>query len=182
MRGPERRWAAALTEHRSVVHDFIEAIQSIEPTAWWREPSPGKWSPAAVALHLCVAYEMGRDAAAGGPSMRLRTTALRSWLLRWLLLPMVFATKRFPTGAVAPREVRPDESEAQRLTPHEASVRLKRVAAEAAEALRTASDGRPKTRFVHAYFGPLPPLATLRLLSAHTRHHTRRLSVSPALS
>jgi hypothetical protein len=25
---------------------------------------------------------------------------------------------------------------------------------------------------VHAYFGRLSPLQTLRLLSAHTRHHT----------
>ena len=32
---------------------------------------------------------------------------------------------------------------------------------------------RPTTRITHAYFGPLPCFTTLRLLSAHTRHHVR---------
>jgi hypothetical protein len=177
-----RRWSAALAEHRSVVRSLIETIGAIEPTDWWREPSAGKWTPAAVVLHVCIAYELGREAARGGPGMRLRVSAPVAWILRSFMLPMIFATKRFPTGAVAPREVRPDTVAAQRLTKNEASSRLERVAADAAEALRAVSEREPGLRFVHAYFGPLAPLTALKLLSAHTRHHTRLLRSNPSQS
>jgi hypothetical protein len=164
-----------MREHHAVVRECVAAMQAIEPRDWWRIPSPGSWSPATVALHLCVSYELGRTVTTGGGGMRLRTSPAFAWLLRSFLLPYMLATKRFPRGVRAPREVRPDEAEASRLTREDASERLTRVAGEAADALRELGKQRTEVRFTHAYFGPLTPLTTLRLLSAHTRHHARRL-------
>ena len=174
MRG-ERRWNAAVAEHEIVVRDFLEVCERCAPSDWHVEPVPGKWSTAAVALHLCKAYEMGRDAMAGGPGMRLRVSKSYSWLLRTFLLPVVLASSRFPRGVRAPREVAPDLEEAKRLTPNAAAERLKRAADETVAAMRRAGHDRSAPSMTHAYFGPLAPYAALRLLSAHTRHHTRAL-------
>ncbi|HEU4720260.1 MAG TPA: DinB family protein [Gemmatimonadaceae bacterium] len=165
-----------MREHGAVVHQCVLALQAIDSRDWWRVPSPGTWSPATVALHLCVSYELGRDVATGGQGMRLRSSRPFAWLLRSFLLPYMLATKRFPRGVRAPREVRPDEAEASRLTCEAACERLTRAAHAAADVLRDLGRHRSEVRFTHAYFGPLTPLTTLRLLSAHTRHHVRRLA------
>ena len=98
------RWTAALVEHETVVRAFLTACQGVAPADWQRAPAPGKWSPAAVVLHVCHAYELGRDSVAGGPSMRLRVAPPVAWFSRTLLLPVILATKRFPLGVTAPRE------------------------------------------------------------------------------
>jgi hypothetical protein len=171
---PER-WSAILAEHEREVVNFIAVLQRVDRSAWTRSPAPGKWSPAAVALHVCEAYGLVIDAAAGGPGMRLRVAPAAAWLSRTLLLPVLLATKRFPRGAAAPLEVLPHLALAEQLGLPDAVERFRTAADEAAAALRQASRERPKLRVSHAYFGPLTPRATLRLLSAHTRHHARAL-------
>lgn len=171
----ERRWTAAMGEHETAVRAFIAACERVAPGDWHRSPAPMKWSPAAVALHVCRAYELGRDAAIRGESMRLRVSRSFAWFSRMLVLPVILATNRFPRGAAAPVEVVPDAAEARLLMQDAAVARLQRVAEQAALALREASRERPRLRLTHAYFGPLSPHLTLRLLSAHTRHHARGL-------
>ena len=102
------RWSAALREHESVVREFLAACGRIAPEYWQRAPVPGKWTAAAVVLHVCRAYELGRDAAAGGESMRLKVSPSAALISRMLILPVVLATHRFPRGARSPREVVPD--------------------------------------------------------------------------
>ena len=171
----ERRWNAAVAEHETVVREFIDACGRCEPGDWNASPAPGKWSTAAVALHVCHAYELGQNAMTGGPGMRLRVSNTYAWFLRNLLLPVILATQRFPRGARAPREVAPDLEEARMLSPDAAAARLKRVADEAAAAFRQARRDRSAPLMTHAYFGPLTPYVALRMLSAHTRHHARSL-------
>jgi hypothetical protein len=91
----ERRWNAALAEHESVVREFLEVCERCAPSEWHFEPTPGHWSTAAVALHVCRTYEMARHAMLGGPSMRLPVSKPYSWLLRTFMLPAMLATKRF---------------------------------------------------------------------------------------
>lgn len=169
-------------EHEIAVRTFLAACQEVTPANWQRAPAPGKWSPAAVVLHVCQAYELGRDAVAGGPGMQLRVAPPVAWFSRTLILPVVLATRRFPQGAAAPAEVVPDAAEARLLLPDAAAARLQRVAEQAAAALRRAAGERPAPRVTHAYFGALNPHATLRLLSAHTRHHARGLTHPTALA
>ena len=174
----ERRWTAAMAEHETAVRAFVAACERVAPADWQRSPAPMKWSPAAVVLHVCRAYELGRDAVTVGASMRLQVSRSFAWFSRTLVLPVILATNRFPRGAAAPIEVVPDASEARLLMQDASATRLQRVADQAALALREASRERPALRFTHAYFGPLSPHGTLRLLSAHTRHHARGLAYS----
>jgi hypothetical protein len=46
------------------------------------------------------------------------------------------------------------------------------------DGLQRAAREQPTLRMIHAYFGPMPPLQTSDLLSAHTRHHPRGLTVA----
>lgn len=175
----DRRWAAALEEHEFEVSAFVAACAQIEPLLWQRAPAPKKWSPAAVALHISRAYELGRAAVEGGPSMRLLVSPSVAWLSRMLILPVLLATRRFPQGVRAPREVVPDAVEAAALTQAAAAERIAGGASAAAIALRRAANAQPTPQITHAYFGTLTPHAALRLLSAHTRHHTRQLRAWP---
>ncbi|MBC7790853.1 MAG: DinB family protein, partial [Anaerolineae bacterium] len=164
--GDERRWTAALLEHETVVRAFLEECEAVAPADWQRAPAPGKWSPAAVSLHVCRAYELGRDAIGGGPGMRLLVPPAAAWFAGKLLLPFLLATKRFPRGANAPAEVVPDLAEARLLLQDVAAARLVDVSQQAAIALRHAADEYPAARVTHAFFGALNAHAALRMLSA----------------
>ncbi|MEO6529088.1 MAG: DinB family protein [Gemmatimonadaceae bacterium] len=171
-----RRWAAAIAEHQMSVDAFVATCERVPADLWHVRPAPGKWTPASVVLHVCEAYQLGRDAAAGGAGMRLRVTPLRAWGLRTFLFPLLLLSRRFPRGVPAPAEVRPDEVASEQLSLTDGIARLRHAAREASSALRGASDARPLPRMAHAYFGPLRPRAALRLLSAHTSHHARGLA------
>lgn len=108
--------------------------------------------------------------------MQMLVSPARAWLSRRLLLPVILMTKWFPRGAKAPAEVVPSLPEAATLSAAQVSARLARSAREAVASLRRSDESTTPRRFVHAYFGPLDSLTTLRLLSAHTRHHTRHFA------
>jgi hypothetical protein len=169
------RWTAAAVEHDEAVRTFLDTLARVPPEAWQRPRAQGKWSPAALALHVCRAYEFGRDAAAAGAVMRLKVPTAAAWVSRVAVLPLLLALDRFPTGADAPGEVVPDLDEAARSTPAQLAARLEATAGEALTALRDRARTRPSFRCTHAYFGAMRPLTTVRLLSAHTRHHAKGL-------
>jgi hypothetical protein len=175
----ERRWTRALAEHREVVARYRAVVEGMPAVVWQRSTAEGKWSPAAVTKHLIQSYELGREGARGQASMQMRTSPLVAWASRTFLLPLIIATRRFPRGATAPREVRPDATEVASLDVVGAMERLTRVADEAAHALHEANTTTPGRRVQHAYFGDMGMYQALRLLSAHTRHHTRQLAQSP---
>lgn len=170
-----RLWEAALDEHEKAVRSFVAACEQLPAGRWHQASALDKWSPSDVVLHLCKAYDLGRQAVAGHPGMRLRVTPWRAWMLRAFLMPMIFLTGRFPRGVPAPKEVLPDPAESNELSRESAMARLGRNAREAAEALRTIAEDHPRVRVMHAYFGPLTPHQALRMLSAHTQHHAREL-------
>jgi hypothetical protein len=169
------RWNAAAVEHDEAVHIFLDAMAGLPSDVWQRPRAPGKWSPAALALHVCRAYEFGREAATTGAVMQLKVPPVAAWVSRVAALPVLLALDRFPKGAEAPGEVVPDLDEAARSTPAQLAARLEATAGEALTSLRDIARTRPSFRCTHAYFGAMPPLTTVRLLSAHTRHHAKGL-------
>jgi hypothetical protein len=171
----DRRWAQAAAEHARAVGGFVDALSRVPETMWHTPPAEGKWSAAALALHVCQSYEFGCDAVNTGAAMRLKVPAPVAWLSRVVILPILLARDRFPRGAEAPAEVVPDLHEAAQLGRDALAARLHGAAAEALERLQRAARERPALRVTHAYFGAMPPLQTLRLLNAHTRHHARGL-------
>jgi hypothetical protein len=178
----ERRWAEAADEHTRAVGTFVDAMVRVPESRWHVPRATGRWSAAAVALHVCQAYEFGRDAVNTGAAMRLKVPAPMAWVSRVVVLPVLLARDRFPRGADAPPEVVPDLRGAARLSRDAVAARLGRSAAEALDALRRAAHEEPGLRVRHAYFGAMPPLQTLRLLSAHTRHHARGLAAAPGVA
>jgi uncharacterized damage-inducible protein DinB len=165
-------WSDALAEHAEVLSAFLDAMEAVPESHWHVAPQATTWSAAALALHVTDSYAFGREAAFGRASMRRRTPAPVAWFARTVLLPRLLASKSFPRGARAPDEVVPDRQVAASLDQAAMRTRLQRAAAEAVDALREAARSRPAVRITHAYFGPMRPLLALRLLSAHTRHHT----------
>jgi uncharacterized damage-inducible protein DinB len=89
--------------------------------------------------------------------------------LQRTVLPGILEGKRFPTGARAPVETAPPEQPGD---PGALLPRLRTAAEEFEAALVAAWTSSPTTRVVHPYFGPLPLVDLLGLLTAHARHHT----------
>ena len=169
-----RRWKKALAEHETVVAEFLSVIEKASASEWHRRPAPKKWSNADLALHLCRAYEIGRQSVETGQGMRVLVSRPRAWFFRTFFLPVILRTQRFPRVG-APAEVRPDIAEVEHLTRERAAKRFRESADAAATAIRRAADRRPAPVVHHAYFGALSPYSGLRLLTAHTRHHIRKL-------
>jgi hypothetical protein len=168
-----RAWDAALAAHDVAVTAFVAEVRRVPAGAWHAPYAPGKWTPAEESLHVALSYEMGVAALATGATMQPRVTPARARLLRLVLLPVIFRTDWFATGARAPREVRPPESSARELTPDAVVARLEDAAQRMRESIRGASQD---FRFMHAYFGGLPAHDAVRMLSAHTRHHARAMA------
>jgi hypothetical protein len=164
-------WRDALTEHDEVLRAWVARLEAVPDEEWTIPSAPGKWTPAELALHVIRAYELcGPDEPAG---MRLLVNPLWAWSLRTFYLPRMLERRTFPTGIKAPREVRPDTHEAHGTSRAALMSRLELAAARAAETLHGGAERTPELRVRHAFFGPLAPLPAMRLLSAHTRHHTR---------
>lgn len=165
---PDTRWTKALTEHDEVLGHYLRTAREFDDDRWQRAPAAGRWSAAALTLHVADSYRFGRDAASGGPGMRMLAPRPVAFVSRHLVLPIMLALRRFPREAPAPAEVRPDATGALALPRDVLLARLERDATDALQALQQPH----ATRVTHAYFGSLSPHQALRLLTAHTRHHT----------
>jgi succinate dehydrogenase/fumarate reductase flavoprotein subunit len=93
--------------------------------------------------------------------------------LRWLVLPWILRTGRFPKGARSPREARPS---AGAVTAIELSRRLEVAAAAIREALGRQGPDVSRRRVDHPYFGSMSAARAIRLTIVHTRHHLANLT------
>jgi Mycothiol maleylpyruvate isomerase N-terminal domain. len=175
MKPPSRAgaWAAAVREHEVVLRDYVQRLHAVPDERWSAPRAEGKWSAAQEALHVAMAYEIGIAACGGSAGMRPVSPPVVAWLSRTLLLPVMLRLRFFPPNAPAPRELRPNGRDAVAFPRDDLIARLLASADRATSALREADARRPPIHVMHAYFGPLRPLAAFRLLTAHTRHHAR---------
>lgn len=169
-------WTAATAEHRAAVARFVDLLQRLPAERWHERAADGRWSAAEEALHVALTYELSVTAVVTGAAMRPRVSPAVALLTRTMLLPIILRTGRFPRGVTAPREVRPPRAEADACSRETLIERLHAAGEAASQALQEGAERRPPVRLGHAYFGPITPLTTLRLLSAHTGHHARRLA------
>lgn len=132
----------------------------------------GKWSPAQVAEHLRLTYDVIGRETAGGPAIRVRT----SWWLRLILriryLPAILTRGEIPGGALAPRELRPGPGPFDR----EPLLAALQTAASTAEAAMTGGGGQRASGITHHVFGRLQPSEALRFATVHNQHHTRQIT------
>jgi DinB superfamily len=164
------RLARAAGDHRRAVGECAATIRAIPLGQWTVARAEGKWTPAQIAEHLRIAYEPVLSELAGGNGFAVRLPAWRRRVLRWTVLPFILRG-RFPKGAPAPREVRPEGFSA---SPEEAGRRLTERSEEFLARLAEAA-GKGSVRLTHPYFGKLSGLEVVTLLSSHARHHRKQL-------
>jgi hypothetical protein len=159
-------------EHRDSVSGFITVAEAIPAPDWERPLAPGKWTPAQVAEHLRLAYEVIGRELSGHPGLRVRASWWLRLVLRLRVLPTILRDGRIPEGALAPREIRPGPGPFPRelLLTH-----LRETAAATEAALAARMDGAG-TGITHHVFGRLSPAKALRFLTVHNVHHARQLA------
>jgi len=165
----DARWERASEEHRNAVRGFAATARGLAPEAWSRPRAPGKWSPAQVAEHLVLAYEVIGRELDGGEGARIVVTGWRQRVLRWVVLPHVLFHRSFPLRAVSPRETRPHEASADRAAVLERMCTL-------ADRVEHGLAARRDARLTHPYFGPVPALTALRFCAVHVEHHRRQIA------
>jgi DinB superfamily len=167
-----RDWDALAADHSAAIQQFAMTVVQLPPDSWGRPLAPGKWSPAEVTSHLAESYRILRIELAGGQGMALRLPRFQCWLLRHTILPRILRTGLFPTGARAPREIRPRE------VMKDPSAALEVLTAEAnafMEDLTTRASSR-RVHLTHAYFGSMSARQSLQMVAVHTRHHAHQLA------
>jgi len=169
----EARWHAAVEEHQVALAAYLDAAARLSDAAWTRPWRSGRWTPAQITEHLVMTYRVFIGEVNGGPAMRLKLTPFRRRVLRVFLLPHMLFHRTFPRGAVAPRELRPEQAplpeKARALEEmRELGERFER------EAVRARAAGRD--RVTHPFFGEIDLTRGMRLCAVHLEHHTRQVA------
>src|SRR6187402_106329 len=99
----------ASSDHHRAVREFVAAARAVEPSQWEQPLGEGKWTPAQVAEHVRLSYEIFSAQLSGGQGLRVRTSWWMRPLLRWRFLGGILQQGVLPAGARAPREVRPGD-------------------------------------------------------------------------
>jgi uncharacterized damage-inducible protein DinB len=165
-------WDALASGHAEAVEEFAAVVRQLPADAWNRTVVEGKWTPAEITGHLIESYRILHSELRGRAGMELRLSPLRRWVLRHTVLPRILATGRFPAGARAPRETRPqaslpDLAQALAILTSEAHA-FSRELKECAQ--------RGRVRLTHAYFGAMSARQAFRLATVHTRHHAGQVT------
>jgi hypothetical protein len=157
----------ALHSHRQAVDAFLAAAR-VMPSAQWKQPrKPGKWSPAQIAEHLALAYEVNRGILHGAAPGASVPALLRPLIRTYLLQPVLWTGRFFP-GSRSPKVFQPTGS------PVTQDVLLARLQA-GAQAFEKYVSGAEGTHVEHPFFGRLPLVDFVRLQEIHMKHHYRQL-------
>ena len=163
-----RRWRELVAEHREALASFLAAAEALSEASWNAPRAPGKWSPAQIAEHLRLTCETIQAELERRGGFRVRTGWVRRSLLRAVVMPRILRSRRFPQGAPAVREIRPDA--AARPDRRETLDALRRRADSLVAALEAADPERVPS-VTHPFFGRLDPLKGLDLSTIHVQHH-----------
>ena len=170
MRPPDLKTAVE-NNHEAMVK-FLKAAKAVPVDRWQQPRAEGKWSPAQVAEHLAVAYELSRRMVAGNANVTegLPPRLLQP-LIRTLVRLTVLRTGKF-IKAKAPVVFQPSSAPAAQ------DVLLRRLETASTgleqDAMRAKQTGQ--TAFDHAFFGRFGVAEYLQLQAYHTVHHRGQLS------
>jgi hypothetical protein len=165
---------AALDDHTRAIETFLSAARRVPEADWPRPVAPDKWSPGQIAEHLALSLEAVARELSGGRGMRYRMPWWKRFVAKRRYLPGILRSKRFPSGARAPRETRPSAAAAPQT---EALARL-RAANAAIERIAAADPRTAGRRLRHPYFGRLSAADLFAVIALHADHHRGQLPVS----
>lgn len=162
--------ASAIADNRRAVASFGATCRRVPEATWLRPMAPGKWSPARVAEHVALSFELSTRALAGTFPRTRAPWFLRPLIRRFFLTP-VLRNGRFGKGVRAPGVFQPGVPPA---TPEAGAGRIGATAAAFEAALEAeATAGHDSVN--HPFFGPVALVDYLRLQTIHTNHHHRQL-------
>ena len=164
----------AIVLHRQAISEVVRVVEGQDPGAWLVAVRPGKWSPAEIAQHLVLSYEVPLEELGGGTGFAVVLPWWKRAGLRWTVLRRIL-DGRFPRGAPAPREARPTSTAP---SPAEAARTLGESAALFERRLAEAHAERA-VRLTHSYFGKLTAPQILMLLGVHAAHHRSQFPPGP---
>jgi len=162
---------AFLSEHRAAVREFISAVRQLDSGAWLRPVGPRKWSPALITAHVTLSIEAFTDETAGRAHMATVMNAWKRFVARTVFLRRLLRTGIFPVGFHAPRETRPSSPP----SPQAEAIAALGEAVTALESTLAVHPDPVHCRITHPYFGRLPLITGLQLLTLHARHHQGQL-------
>lgn len=166
------RWPEIRQIHLDAAAELAASAERIPPERWMSPRAEGKWSPAETVEHLALAYDALLRELAGGPGMAVRTKLWQRVLLRFTMIPKLLRGGRFPAGARAPRETRPQSANPDQ----KAAVAgfRERAAQFDAQVAAAMTSGR-RVRLTHAYFGKAGVAEAMLLCARHVQHHQKQL-------
>lgn len=161
-----------LTANRQAVEVFSVRARELSD-ARWTTPRGGErsWSPAQYVAHVTLAYRFAARSLSEGYRAPFVGTALQRRVWRLLGLSKILLIGKLPAGAPAPRDLRPTSA----LPPRAMALSELEAAVAELEAAYEARPRKPEPRIAHPYFGDLTPRQLIKVLVAHTRHHTPHL-------
>ncbi len=153
------------------MREFVAAAEAVPEAAWQHSPGADKWSPAQIAEHLRITYEVMLRELRGGQGVRVRLGWFQRLVLRQGVMRRILRGGVFPKGAPAVRELRPGGGPFERrATLAELGTLTDDFASEIA--------ANRNARLSHPFFGKLGAASGLRILAAHNRHHRGQLPTS----
>lgn len=162
------KWPEVRKLHSDVAAKIEAAVENVPPARWLAPRAEGKWSPAEIAEHLILSYDVVLGELDGGPGMKIVTPWYLRVLWSFTAKPRLLAGAPFPKGVRAPRELRPSSTRAQ----SEAVAALRDRAAKL-DAVVHAAIGTNK-KVSHAYLGRMPLAEGALFFTRHLQNHLKQ--------
>jgi hypothetical protein len=164
-------WQRVLDVHSAAVKSLVETAEQIPADRWLLPREEGKWSPGHVLQHLNQTYEVLLRELRGGTGMAIQTKLWQRWMLRFTVVPKILRGGWFPSGARAPREIRPAEPAADK----DAAIAKFRALSKEFDGIAIKAQANGGQKLSHAYFGKAGVPDSVLLCTRHIEHHTRQL-------
>ena len=165
---------ASLSANRQAVASFLSKARSVASTPWAQPVAAGKWSPAQIADHVAVAYEVAFRALKGDKTMGSAPRFLRP-IVRAVGFTKILKKGAFPAKMKGPPVFAPSAAH----QPYDASAARMEAALAKLESEARAMAHAGRHAFEHPYFGRVDVSDYVRFSELHTKHHEQQLPGSP---
>jgi hypothetical protein len=165
---------SCLSANRQAMAGFLAAAKSVASPQWTQPIAPGKWSPAQIADHVAVSYEIAARALAGDSKIGSAPRFLRP-IVRAVGFTRILRNGAFPERMKGPPVFAPSTGHPS----YDASAARVEKAVAGLES-RARDMARTGTHsFDHPFFGRVSVADYIRFSELHARHHELQLPRSP---